>query len=362
MRDITVLVTASGAPGSAALIRALRLNGERGVRIVGTDMSPQAIGRHFCDRFYVVPPGREPGFVDALLDIVRRENIDCVLPQSSFDLLALGEARERFMGTSVLVSPAEAIRTANNKAATYALLQRLGLRAPAWRKVTGGRSLALAAQELGYPDRPVCFKPVFSSGSRGFRVLDASVDRAKQLIEERPGNLALRLADVVELLPEEGGPDLLVMELAQGRERTVDGIARSGQVLLAHAKTRESMRAGLAMYFETLNDHWLVEVAQRIVGELGIDYFFNIQLVGDVVIEINPRISTVVYQEDLNLPYLGVKSALGEVTREELALLGARVRPTRRALRYFDQVEWDESSPADIQTPPRSRMPSSTLE
>ena len=152
------------------------------------------------------------------------------------------------------------------------------------------------------------------------------------------------------------------MELAQGRERTVDGIARSGQVLLAHAKTRESMRAGLAMYFETLNDHWLVEVAQRIVGELGIDYFFNIQLVGDVVIEINPRISTVVYQEDLNLPYLGVKSALGEVTREELALLGARVRPTRRALRYFDQVEWDESSPADVQTPPRSRMPSSTLE
>jgi carbamoyl-phosphate synthase large subunit len=362
MRDITVLLTASGAPGTAALIRALRMNGERGVRVVGVDMSPQSVGRHFCDRFYVVPPGRDPGFADALLDIVRRENVDCILPQSSFDLLALGEARERFMGTTVLVSPPEATRTANDKAAAYALLQRLGLRAPAWRKVTGGRSLALAAQELGYPDRPVCFKPVFSSGSRGFRVLDATVDRARQLLEERPGNLAMRLADVVDLLPEEGGPDLLVMELAQGRERTVDGIARSGQVLLAHAKTRESMRAGLAMYFETLNDHWLVEVAQRIVAELGIEYFFNIQLVGDVVIEINPRISTIVYQEDLNLPYLGIKSALGELTREELALLSARVRPTRRALRYFDQVEWDETSAADMQTPPRSRMPSSTLE
>ena len=362
MRDITVLVTASGAPGTAALVRALRTNGERGVRVVGTDMSPQAVGRQFCDRFYVVPPGPDPAFADAVLDIVRRENVDCILPQSSFDLLALGEARERFMGTTVLVSPPEAIRTANDKAAAYTLLQRLGLRAPAWRKVTGGRSLAFAAQELGYPDRPVCFKPVFSSGSRGFRVLDATVDRARQLLEERPGNLAMRLADVVDLLPEEGGPDLLVMELAEGRERTVDGIARSGQVLLAHAKTRESMRAGLAMYFETLNDHWLVEVAQRIVAELGIEYFFNIQLVGDVVIEINPRISTIVYQEDLNLPYLGIKSALGELTSEELALLSACVRPTRRALRYFDQVEWDESSAADMQTPPRSRMPSSTLE
>src|SRR3954468_2136935 len=201
MRDITVLVTASGAPGTAALLRALRQNGERGVRIVGTDMSPQAIGRHFCDRFYVVPPGREPGFVDAILDIVRRENVDVVLPQSSFDLPGLADARERFMATTVLVSPPEAIRTANDKAAAYAAVERLGLRAPAWRRVSGARALAHAAEELGYPDRAVCFKPVFSSGSRGFRILDAKVDRARQLLEERPGNLVIRLKDVVELLP-----------------------------------------------------------------------------------------------------------------------------------------------------------------
>jgi carbamoyl-phosphate synthase large subunit len=362
MRDITVLVTASGAPGTAALLRALRANGERGVRIVGTDMSPLAVGRHFCDRFYVVPPGRDPAFVDAILDIVRRENIDIVLPQSSFDLLGLAEARERFMATTVLVSPPQAVRTANDKAAMSAVLERLGLRAPAWRKVTGARALAAAAHELGYPERRLAFKPVFSSGSRGFRVLDANVDRARQLFEERPGNLALRLPDLLELLPEEGGPDLLVMELAEGRERTVDGIARSGQIVLGHAKTRESMRAGLAMYFESLHDHWLLEVAQRIVGELGIEYFFNIQLVGDHVIEVNPRISTVVYQEDLNLPYLGLKSALGEISHEELALLSARVRPTRRALRYFDQVEWDESSPADMQAPPLFRTSSNSLQ
>jgi len=342
MRDITVLVTASGAPGTAALVRALRMNGERSVRIVGADMSPQAIGRHFCDRFYVVPPGSEPGFVDAILDIVRRENVDLVLPQSSFDLLALAEARERFMATTVLVSPPEAIRTANDKAATYALIERLGLRAPKWRKVTGARALAGAAEELGYPERAVCFKPVFSSGSRGFRVVDATVDRTRQLLEERPGALAMRLTDVVALLPDEGGPDLLVMELATGRERTVDGIARAGQIVLGHAKTRESLRAGLAMYFETLNDHWLLEVAQRIVGELGIEYFFNIQLVGDYVIEINPRISTIVYQEDFNLPWLGVKRALGEISDEELAALAARIRPGRTALRYFDQVEYDQ--------------------
>ena len=84
-----------------------------------------------------------------------------------------------------------------------------------------------------------------------------------------------------------------------------------------------------------------MRLGDAIVRELEIDHFFNIQLVGEHVIEINPRISTIVYQEDLNLPYLGVKRALGEISAEELAALRSRVRPGRTALRYFDQVEWD---------------------
>jgi carbamoyl-phosphate synthase large subunit len=207
--------------------------------------------------------------------------------------------------------------------------------------VDGAAAVDSAARELGYPDRPVCFKPVFSSGSRGFRILDPTVDRAHQLLHERPGSVSMRLEEAVELLPDDGGPDLLVMELATGGERTVDGIADGRRVVLGHPKTREAMRAGLAMYFVTLEDDALMEIADRIVGELGIEWFFNIQLVGEHVIEVNPRISTVVYQEDLNLPYLGVKRALGEVSDDELEALRSHIRPGRTALRYFDQVEWD---------------------
>jgi carbamoyl-phosphate synthase large subunit len=336
---LTVLVTASGAPGTAALLRALRENGEREVRLVGTDMSERSIGRHLCDAFHVVPAGSDPGFADAVLGLVEREGVDAVLPQSSFDLEGLAAHRERFP-VPVLVSEPETIRRSNDKAETYALLRRIGVTAPDFRRVNGAREVAAAAAQLGYPERPVCFKPVFSSGSRGFRVLDPSVDRAHQLLHERPGSVAMRLEEAVELLPEEGGPDLLVMELATGGERTIDGIADGERILLGHPKTREAMRAGLAMYFVTLEDPALMAVAERIVAELRIEHFFNIQLVGEHVIEINPRISTIVYQEDLNIPYLGLKHALGETSADELATLAERVRPGRTALRYFDQIEW----------------------
>ena len=45
------------------------------------------------------------------------------------------------------------------------------------------------------------------------------------------------------------------------------------------------------------------------------------------MIEINPRISTIVYQEDLNLPYLGVKRAIGEISDDELRALRAAHPP-----------------------------------
>ena len=114
------------------------------------------------------------------------------------------------------------------------------------------------------------------------------------------------------------------MEVATGGERTVDGIADGERIVLGHPKTRESMRAGLAMYFVTLADDGLMEIADRIVRELEIEWFLNIQLVGDHVIEVNPRISTIVYQEDLNLPWLGVKRALGEISDDELAQCAPR--------------------------------------
>ena len=336
----TILVTACGAPGTAALLRGLRENGERDVRLVGVDMAVRSIGKHLCDAFQLVPAGSDPGYADAVLEVVEREGVDVVLPQSSFDLPGLAAARERFP-VPVLISSPETVRRSNDKAETYTLLRRIGVPTIEFRRVAGGRQVEQAARELGYPDRPVCFKPVFSSGSRGFRILDPTVDRAHQLLHERPGSVAMRLEEALELLPEEGGTELLVMEVATGGERTIDGIADGERIVLGHPKTRESMRAGLAMYFVTLEDPALMETAEKIARELEIEWFFNIQLVGDHVIEVNPRISTVVYQEDLNLPWLGVKRALGEISDDELGALQTRVRPGRTALRYFDQVEWD---------------------
>ena len=346
LRPVTVLLGACGSPGTAALVHALRENGERELRLVGTDMSERAVGRHLCDAFHLVPPGADDGFADAVLELARREEVDVVLPQSSSDLEALAARRDDFATARVLVSgPETSARRTTRRTATRSSTGS-ACPAPRFERVRGGRKSRRRRSELGYPDRPVCFKPVVSSGSRGFRVLDPTVDRAHQLLYERPGAVSMRLEEAVELLPAEGGARP-ARDGARGGRRAHDRRRRRRARASCSGTRRRASRCepGLAMYFVTLDDPGLMELADRIVSGFAIEHFFNIQLVGDLVIEINPRISTVVYQEDLNLPYLGIKRALGEISDEELASLAGRVRPGRTALRYFDQLEWDRDAP-----------------
>src|SRR5918992_4996000 len=148
---ITIMLTASGSPGTAALARALRENGERDVRLVGTDITERAIGRHVCDTFHLVPPGTEPRFADAILELTEREGVHAVVPQSSYDLERLAERREEFTA-AVLVSGPETIRLSNDKSACYERLHRLGVPAPAFRRERGATGIEEAARQLGYPD------------------------------------------------------------------------------------------------------------------------------------------------------------------------------------------------------------------
>jgi carbamoyl-phosphate synthase large subunit len=340
-RALRVLLTATGAPGAARLIRALQQNGERELAVIGTDMSERSAGRFLCDAFHVVPPGSSDEFAPALAELAAREGADVVFPQSSGEVVRLAAGRGLF-ALPLMVASSQAIAVCDDKAQTMALAERAGVKAPRTHLARTPAEFRAAAAELGYPQRDVCMKPPQAKGSRGFRVLSAAVNRRHALLEARPGPLPLSVEEALEALGEEDFPALLVMELATGKEHTVDGICRGGRMVLGHAKTREAMRAGLAMYFESSAQPELMAAARRLVRGLDLDWFVNVQFIGEHLLEINPRISTIVYQDDLNLPYLAVRHAVGELDEEQLGAHAAAARTTRRALRYYDQVEYDD--------------------
>ena len=204
-----------GVPGAPALVR--RLEERRARDSCGrNDMSERAAGRHLCDAFHLTPGGGDPAFVDALLD-VQRERVDAVLPQSSYELLPLADARDRF-DAAVLVAFPDAVRRSNDKAETYAPSTR-----SARRGRRGGGCGDATPSRLRRTTWGIRARTSRSSRSsrpaRGFRVLSSSADALQELLTNRPGVApAMQLEDLLALLPEDGGP-----ELARDGARTREG-------------------------------------------------------------------------------------------------------------------------------------------
>ena len=340
---LKIVLTAAGCPGASTLIRMLKENGERRITIHGVDMRADAIGRFLCDGFSVVPSGAAPDFVPALLDVVERERPDVLLVQSSGEVDAVARARSSFtdLGAAVLVAGPDAVTLCNDKAAMHAALQGTPVLQPRTLTPASVEEFVAGAHELGYPDAPVCFKPPVAKGSRGFHIV--AEDGRAGLLEQRGGAAMLTLQEAAAALRHGGSfPRLLLMEYIDAPEFVVDALVDDGEIVLYQVKTREAVKTGLAMSFRTVERPELVAASRHICRTLGLDKFVSIQFMGDRLLEVNPRVSTFVYQEDFILPYLGIKYALGELDAAGVALAQSRVRTSRRSIRYYDQVFWDE--------------------
>jgi carbamoyl-phosphate synthase large subunit len=343
-----VLVTACGAPGAPGIIKSLRTVKEREIELVGTDMNPRAVGFGMVDRGHTVPAGWAPDFVDELLEVVRREKVDVVLPLSTSELVPLSLNRRRFeeIGTKVCVSSAEAIRVANNKVNLYRFLKENGVVVPDFREASTFEEFSGAVRELGYPDTPVCFKPEVSNGGRGFRVLQANADKLHLLLKTKPSNTVATWEDVAPILSAANPfPKLLVSEYLPGMEYSADLLLRGGESLVTIPRSRDVIKLGIAFIGRVEKNGAIIEQAERIARLIGLDYNINMQFKYSQdgipkIIEINPRVSGTIVLctgAGVNLPWLAVQLALGETPVIPEPKWGTLM------VRYWSEIFYDEN-------------------
>ena len=341
MRPISILLTAAGCPGASTCIRYLRGVRERAVTVVGTDANPEAIGRFMANRFHAVPVATDPSYIDRLLEVAIVEKVDALIPASSYEIEIVAQSAARFEehGIRVVASEPEVLRVANNKERLYEACRddpRIPL--PEYRMARTLEEFLEAVESLGFPKTRVCFKPTFSKGSRGFRYLSHNMDRADLLLNYKPDSKFMSLEEFCEIFrgrPE--FPDLLVMEVVEGEEIDTMVLGYQGEALLLTHKTRERDRGGVITQGELVERSALDDTLRAIAAKVPLSYNFGVQFIGGALIEINPRLSTFIYEDDFVEPYLAVKLALGEITAEDVRAYQRRVPVGLRMIRYFDQ-------------------------
>lgn len=218
-------------------------------RVIATDMSPNAPALYEADAFYLVPKITEPGYIDRVLEICRKEQIQGVfsLIDPELSLLAEHEQSFRQIGTTVIGSSYELCERTLDKWQMYLWLKEHGY-ACAGSYVD--KEAFYRDVEKGKISYPVFVKPVRGSAS-------IAITRA----EDR---------ETVEFLFSHG-EGLLIQEYLRGQEIGADCYIDmiSGETVSVFTKKKLVMRAGETDKGISFQDPVLFELIERFVKESG---------------------------------------------------------------------------------------------
>lgn len=319
-------MTGAGAPGAAGIIHCLLQ--DKTIRLTIADADANAVGRHLHQPFFTIPNAQDPSFADAMLALCVKEKVDLVLPLVTRELFPLSQHKARFEkeGIRVLVSSYDAIQIANNKGDCFRFLKEAGLPVPNFFIANNTEEFIHAAFELGHPQNPFCFKPTVANGSRGFRIVQDSINEAEHLFTQKPYNTAITYTHAVKILSSQPFPPLVVTEYLPGDEYSVDCVAENGKALLVVPRLRQKMINGISVQGRFENDKVIIDYCTRIIEAIGLHGNIGIQVKRNaggepLLLEINPRVQGTIVAAlgaGVNLPLLAVRNEMGLPLTDEM--------------------------------------------
>lgn len=242
-------------------------------KVVATDMSDLAPAIYEADKYYIVPRITVPGYIDTILDICKKEEIDGVLSliDPELSLLAKNEKLFKALGVKIIGSSYELCEMSLDKYQMFLWLDKHGYKC----------AKSYMNKEEFYEDikNEKITYPVFVKPARG----SASIAISKVYDPE-----------TVDLLfaHDEG---LMIQEYLNGQEIGADVYIDmiAGQVVSIFTKKKIKMRAGETDKAVSFKDEKLFALIKNFVleagyrGQIDIDIF---DINGEYYIsEVNPR-------------------------------------------------------------------------
>jgi hypothetical protein len=301
-----------------ALLRELR--GPEEFRLLCTDPRQHYPGFLHADWWEQEPSGLdEEKYLEYCLEVIQRFQVNLFFPGRK--LLPILRAKDRFenLGVKILATGnAPTVALLNSKSQVYQEAAGYHIGVPDFEIVHDLAGFDVAYAKLRQRHEILCIKPDVSVYGLGFHIV---MDSAPSRKLGQPSNpVFLELAEVRRRLGQDKTfRAKLVMEYLPGPERSVDCLAREGELL--RCVVRRKQKGG-----QVLEDNPAIVTAVReLTACLGLTYLFNVQFRDrqgkSFLLEINPRMSGGLpfsCQSGLVLPLWAIRLALGTAQPEEI--------------------------------------------
>ena len=159
-RALRIGITASGGDLVPSAFMSLRKNRQLSFEIHAFNAAFAPLSARLADRFHILPSGEHPDFAAKVMDYLNQSHLDVLMPWSDEEAMALSKTRNEIskMGCVVLTSPPDVLETITDKAKTYDLLKKEGLKVPEYSLAGTSEEVRRAVIAYGYPKRTVVVK------------------------------------------------------------------------------------------------------------------------------------------------------------------------------------------------------------
>lgn len=297
MKKAYVLVTAVGGIVGTGLVKCLRLSNQMSkspyqYNITGTDITATAAGLYRCNSASLMPPAsEEEQYVNAIVDVCNKKNIDGVFVASDSELPVMSRHRKRIedeTGAVVFVAPPDIISVARDKWQTYLFCKKNDL---PYAESTLPDNRNNFIREFGFP---LVVKPREGYGSIHFYLARNSeqLEKAISAIEAEGWH-----AIIQRYIQGNSNNDHFVLQTLEGSTEFTTGITldSTGKKILSSIAINKILKHGQT-YKALIDDFPRIRKAAEITAlKLKAPGSINVQvkLEGDspIIFEINPRFS-----------------------------------------------------------------------
>ncbi|WP_419765642.1 MAG: ATP-grasp domain-containing protein [Arcobacter sp.] len=308
--------------------------------IYAGDLNPDSIGKFYCKKFIILPRQDSEEYIPALLEIVKKEKIDIIIPSGELECYKIAQEKSKFTELNCIpvVTNLKTLETSLDKADSYNYLtEHANIPFMKYHLIENINDLEEGLIKL--KNYELSIKPSQGSGSRGFAFLtDEKVD-AEHFFNSKNTFPTLSVSDLKNMLTNSSYiPKLILMEKLEGTHYDSNMICSKGKVLFQSVRTREEAINGTITKATVVRNEEIFEINRKIAETLNVEGYICTQYIGDKLIEINPRWSTSINYDDFN-EYLMV---LDYIQGKELKVTMAdydRYIDTK-FIRYFNTFEY----------------------